>query len=207
MTLPYSFDLLIVPCPASCPIHHVHHMANPVSICSGSTKAPCSNTGSELYRSLVTTAFRNDMDVITAATSMKKYTNDMGVDTCHVSLGSIFIIAPGTGGSSFITGLDISGSSGTGGSSLLSSAKTVACTDSDVKNGVILIAMSGIRIPRREWRRDVDADADDAKGRGVKAWHVSTKVHEESSADVRNKLEAAMLLFIIWHIELTTASL
>ena len=38
------------------------------------------------------------MDSTTASTSAAKYIREMGVDTSHVSGGSIFIIAPARGG-------------------------------------------------------------------------------------------------------------
>jgi len=84
-------------------MHHVHHMVNPVSICNGSTVSDCCTMLILLvYGSLVTTIYRQDMVVTTAATSSEAYIKDVSVETLNVSEGNIFIIAPGTGGLSFL---------------------------------------------------------------------------------------------------------
>lgn len=84
-------------------MHHVHHMVKPVNICNGSTVSDCCTIFILLvYGSLVTTIYRKDMVVTTAATSSEAYIKDVSVETLNVSEGNIFIIAPGTGGLSFL---------------------------------------------------------------------------------------------------------
>lgn len=93
-------------------MHHVHHMVKPTNICNGSTVSDCCTIFILLvYGSLVTTIYRKDMVVTTAATSSEAYIKDVSVETLNVSEGNIFIIAPGTGGLSFLLRCSIDSSS------------------------------------------------------------------------------------------------
>ena len=93
-------------------MHHVHHMVNPTNICNGSTVSDCCTIFILLvYGSLVTTIYKKDMVVTTAATSSEAYIKDVSVETLNVSEGNIFIIAPGTGGLSLFVRCIIDSSS------------------------------------------------------------------------------------------------
>ena len=79
-------------------MHHVHHMANPASICNGNTVNARPASGNEEYRSVCITVVRAVMHNNTAETSMIKYNSDVDVETSNADGGSIFIIVPRLGG-------------------------------------------------------------------------------------------------------------